>query len=377
MSNRLSHLGALAAFIVAAFLTPFSRVAGSKGKNFYLSDFCIMKCKMALLLSAFAFAPSVLAADIPVVTLSAENIQTRAEWRVVGDGANRFRMDGNVLILQSHILEQSGISGAGKPNGARITANVEVLDKFSTLNPLYADLTTRVKITTVIMGCHAHRSRRIAKSYFRRDSQPPQQMVVYSGSMKTGDIIRRTVGPNGNFSYILNTVTTHGTHSLRNRTLTYITTSPSLFGALGGWDQGFSQVIYNEFPVNDAANCFDKDFESVQEQNQNYLIQQEKNQYLADNAPPLNTGVYAGDKNINARVISVASAVVDIDDNEQIFYLDDAKLASILIEQYPIKIINDGGKAFIIDRSSPVSDTRYEYVTDLTAASDGVTDTTS
>ena len=181
MSNRLSCLGALAAFIVAALLSPFSRVAGSKGKNFYLYDFCIMKCKMALLLSAFAFAPSVLS-DVPVVTLSAENIQVRAEWRVVPQDNPDFRMDGNTLVFQSNI------SGAGKPNGATIIATVEVLDKFSTLNPLYEDLTTRVKITTVVMGCHGHERRWLAKAGLPSRSG---LIAVQSGSIKVGDVIAR------------------------------------------------------------------------------------------------------------------------------------------------------------------------------------------
>ena len=380
MSNRLSCLGALAAFFVAAFLTPFSRVAGSKGKNFYLYDFCIMKCKMALLLSAFAFAPSVLA-EVPLATLSVDNIQVRAEWRVVPQDNPDFRMDGNTLVFQSNI------TGAGKPNGATIIATVEVLDKFSTLNPLYEDLTTRVKVTTVVMGCHAHREEEFIKAFHRKSAQPPQQMVINGVNIKDGDIIRRESGAPGYRSYILHTVTTHGAY--RNGSRKYLTTSPSLFNSLLGWDQGHSTTPWAPYPVNDAANCFDKDIKALQEQNEIYLIQQAKDQYLAANAPPLNTGVYAGDENVNARVITVGKAFVL--PGEQFFWLYDVTLVNILKELYPITVINNdikndvnndnnGGKAFTIvgdPRFYPkgsrgdVNADIYEYVVNLPAGSSG------
>ena len=389
MSNRLSCLGALAAFIVAALLSPFSRVAGSKGKNFYLYDFCIMKCKMALLLSAFAFAPSVLA-EVPVVTLSVDNIQVRAEWRVVPQDNPDFRMDGNTLVFQSNI------TGAGKPNGATIIATVEVLDKFSTLNPLYEDLTTRVKITTVVMGCHVHRNEEFLKAFHRQGQQPPQQMVINGVNIKDGDIIRRESGAPGYRSYILHTVTTHGGY--RNGSRKYLTTSPSLFNSLLGWDQGHSTTPWAPYPVNDAANCFDRDIELLEAQNLVDLarIEEEnaakeeaaaKQAYFNLHAPKLNTGVfaggvYAGDGNVEARVISVGAAFVL--PGEQFFWLFDVTLVNILKELYPITVINNdvnnGGKAFTIvgdPRFYPkgsrgdVNADLYEYVVNLPAGSSG------
>ena len=366
MSNRLSCLGALAAFIVAAFLSPFSRVAGSKGKNFYLYDFCIMKCKMALLLSAFAFAPSVLS-DVPVVTLSVENIQVRAEWRVVPHDNPDFRMDGNTLVFQSNI------DGAGKLNGATIIATVEVLDKFSTLNPLYADLTTRVKITTVIMGCHGHETRWLAKAGLPNRSG---LIAVRSGSIKVGDVIaRRTEWAGIKYINLYTVSIVH--HEYYYRGKNYISTSLNIHNHLGKYDQGnYDQIYigYQPFDVNGGGNCFDKDIESVQEHNQNFQEQQEKIQYLNANAPPLNTGVfaggvYAGDPNVEARVISVGTAFVL--DSKQFFYLYNVTLANILRELYPIKIINDDGKAFSIDHSYQTGN-YYEYYANLTVGSASV-----
>ena len=377
MSNRLSCLGALATFIVAALLSPFSRVAGSKGKNFYLYDFCIMKCKMALLLSAFAFAPSVLS-DVPVATLSVDNIQVRAEWRVVPQDNPDFRMEGNTLVFQSNI------SGAGKPNGATIIATVEVLDKFSTLNPLYEDLTTRVKITTVVMGCHGHERRWLAKAGLPSRSG---LIAVQSGSIKVGDVIaRKTEWARIKYINLYTVSVING----RYRSKTYISTLPNIHNHLGKYDQGnYDQIYigYQPFDVNGGGNCFDKDIESVQEHNQNFQEQQEKIQYLNANAPKLNTGVfaggvYAGDGNVEARVITVGNAFVL--PGEQFFWLFDVTLVNILKELYPITVINNdvnnGGKAFTIvgdPRFYPkgsrgdVNADLYEYVVNLPAGSSG------
>ena len=375
MSNRLSCLGALAAFIVAAFLSPFSRVADSKGKNFYLSDFCIMKCKMALLLSAFAFAPSVLS-DVPVVTLSVDNIQVRAEWRVVPQDNPDFRMEGNTLVFQSNI------SGAGKPNGATIIATVEVLDKFSTLNPLYEDLTTRVKITTVVMGCHGHERVQFAKSYHNSGLIA----VRYGFPIKKDDVILREHGSPPNKRYFLYTVSIvhHDKfHDASNNAFdkAFISTMPNLYGVLG-WDSVLGNNDYRTYDVNGGVNCFDKKIESIDEANRIFLEQQEKIQYLAANAPPLNTGVYAGDQNVNARVISVGAAFVL--PGEQFFWLFDVTLVNILKELYPITVINNdvnnGGKAFTIvgdPRFYPkgsrgdVNADLYEYVVNIPAGSSG------
>ena len=91
------------------------------------------------MLSAFAFTPSVLANDIPLATLSVENIQVRAEWNMVGDSANHFSVEGGTLMLTADIEA-----------GDTFIAIVEVRDKFSTLNPNYEDLATTVMITAVI-----------------------------------------------------------------------------------------------------------------------------------------------------------------------------------------------------------------------------------
>ena len=383
MSNRLSCLGALAAFIVAAFLSPFSRVAGSKGKNFYLYDFCIMKCKMALLLSAFAFAPSVLA-EVPLATLSVDNIQVRAEWRVVPQDNPDFRMEGNTLVFQSNI------SGAGKPNGATIIATVEVLDKFSTLNPLYEDLTTRVKITTVVMGCHGYRWRNFAVS----DRLKNGWISARYGFIKKDDVIYRTEGGAGYQQAVLHTVIQVHERVVyrRDGSWHYVKTLPVIPGLK--WDGGFydqSDTGFRGLRVNDAANCFDKDIKALQEANEIYLEQQAKDQYLAANAPPLNTGVYAGDPNVNARVITVGKAFVL--PGEQFFWLYDVTLVNILSELYPITVINNdikndvnndnnGGKAFTIvgdPRFYPkgsrddVNADIYEYVVNLPAGSSGYT----
>ena len=308
--------------------------------------------------------PSVLANDFPVVTLQADNIQVRAEWKVVGDDADHFRVEGGTLMLRPNI------SAAGKPEGVTITAIVEVLDKFSTLNPSYEDLTVRVMITAVIMGCHADWTRRFAISWDRKDRQPPNQLVMEGGSIKVEDVIVRRYAEGG-YNYIsLYTVTaTHGTYYRPSRkiTYTYFTTSPSFHGYLR-FDQGVSNPGYNSWPVNGGGNCFDEEIETLQEQNQIYQEQQqilqEKTEYLNAHAP-LISGFYAG----KGRAVTVGTAFVY--DGKQHFYLYNVTLANILNEIYTPKVIVDDGKAFSIDNKYQIGN-RYEYVANLTVGSGSV-----
>ena len=52
----------------------------------------------------FCFRADVtLANDIPLATLSVENIQVRAEWKMVGDSANHFSVEGGILMLTADI----------------------------------------------------------------------------------------------------------------------------------------------------------------------------------------------------------------------------------------------------------------------------------
>ena len=162
--------------------------------DFIFLIFAAFLGKIALLLSVFAFAPSVLANDIPLATLSVENIQVRAEWNVVGDDADHFSVEGGILMLLPNV------SGAGYPEGNTITAIVEVRDKFSTLNPSYEDLTVRVMITAVIMGCHATWTRNFTKYQIDfGDVSIPYwiQVEKESGSIKVGDVIARRENENG------------------------------------------------------------------------------------------------------------------------------------------------------------------------------------
>ena len=109
--------------------------------DFIFLIFAAFLGKKALLLSVFAFAPSVLANDIPLATLSVDNIQVRAEWNMVGDSANHFSVEGGTLMLTADIEA-----------GDTFIATVEVRDKFSTLNPNYEDLKVTVMITAVIIS---------------------------------------------------------------------------------------------------------------------------------------------------------------------------------------------------------------------------------
>ena len=295
--------------------------------------------------------PSVFAAEVPVVTLSVDNIQVRAEWNVVGSDSQYFRMEGNVLMLRDNI------SGAGKPNGATIIADVEVRDKFSTLNQNYQDLITRVKITTVIMGCHAHWTRRFAKSFRQRSASPANQIVMENGPVQSGNIIARTDNDGG---FSLHTVTTTATPSVRTidgikYTYYYMTTSPSLFDDLK-WDEGASSFEegWTDLDVNESVDCFAEEIETFQKQ------------YLNANAP-LVSGVYAG-SGIPARLVTVDTAFALTASQSQHFYLYDVKLGGLLPRP---NFIIDNGKAFRIDNSYPIDNSRYEYVANLTVASDG------
>ena len=306
------------------------------------------KCKIALLLSAFACTPSVLANDFPVVTLQAKNIQVHADWKVVGDDADHFSVEGGILMLTSNITWD------GYPDSSNtITAIVEVRDKFSTLNPSYEDLTVRATITAVIMGCYPHWTRKLANSINRLNGLPQNQIAVLSGSIKKGDVIAREYTENGYNHIVLHTVSaTHGDGVYLNNHEIYITTSGNLYQRLviGG-----AISDYVPFSVNGAGSCFDEEVQTF-----------EYNKYLNANAP-LITGLYSG---VQARTVIVSESRVD--DNKQYFYLNDVTLANALNDVFPPKVIIDNGKAFSIDASG-VEDggSRYEYISNITGG--GVT----
>ena len=307
--------------------------------------------------------PSVFAADIPLATLSVDNIQVRAEWNVVGGHAQYFRMEGNVLMLRNNI------DAAGRPDGVTIIADVEVRDKFSTLNQNYQDLITRVKITTVIMGCHVH-SRRFAKSFRQERKNPPNQITMEQGPLiESGYVIARR--NNNGYIVSLHTVTITDT-SFRVRDgikyyQYYMTTSPSLFGYLK-WDTGKAafESGWTDFDVNENEDCFDEEIEAFQQ----HQILQQKTQYLNANAPLISSVTVAayGVIAVEGRAVNVGTAFVL--DGKQHFYLN-LTLANILNELYTPKVIIDDGKVFRIDNKYP-SDNRYEYVSNLTAGSDSV-----
>ena len=313
------------------------------------------------MLSVFAFAPSVLAQDIPLLTLQAKNIQVRAEWEKVGDAGNHFRLDGGTLVLTSTI------SGAGKPEGKAITVIVKVRDKFSTLNPSYKDLAVMVTIRAVIMGCRADKRMEFAKSNAKSGEgiDPPNQIIMREGKIGKGDVIARRYTENGfNHIYLYTVSATHGGVN----TKTYLTaepigltelTEPSLYENLD-WDYGFTPefmpVRWTRLAVNESEDCFAEEVETFK---YNFRIFK-YNQRLTD--VPFVTGDYAG---TGARVISV---VASVSNNRQIFSLDDVELANALNELYTIKVINDDGKAFSIDGKRQ-NGNRYEYFSNLTDGS--------
>ena len=318
--------------------------------DFIFLIFAAFLGKKALLLSVFAFAPSVLANDIPLATLSVENIQVRAEWNVVGDSANHFSVEGGTLMLRPNI--------SGGEDGKTITAIVEVNDKFSTLNPSYKDLTVRVMITAVIMGCSADWTKRFAKSRDKEDSQPPNQIVVFPGEIGDGDVIARREFKNGyNHIYLYTVSATHGANGI----YTYITTSPSLSAHLL-WDYGGNSTGYTLLEVNESE-CFDEEVKTFQEQ-------QEKFEYLNANAPLVSAVTVAyGVIAVEGRAVTVASAFLS-DDGNQVFYVN-VSLGNILNELYPPKVIIDDGKAFSISGKYPIGNS-YAYFANLTVGSDSV-----
>ena len=340
-------------FVLAAFL---GKIEGLLAINLPPPppDFST-KCKIALLLSAFACTPSVLANDLPLATLSVDNIQVHADWKVVGDDADHFSVDGGILRLRPNI------SGVG---GKTITAIVEVRDKFSTLNPSYEDLAVSVMITAVIMGCSADWTRNLAKSYDRELSSPSKQIAVEYGSIDDGDVIARIYTDENGYNHI-NLYTVSATymntgfsipHGI-DRTNIYITTDPtSLYDNLK-WDFGISPTGYTTLAVNGSADCFAEEIQTLEDYN-----------YFNANAP-LITGLYSG---IQARTVIVSESRVS--DNKQYFYLNDVTLANILNDVFPPKVIIDNGKAFSIDLDdSGVEDggSRYEYISNITGG--GVT----
>ena len=307
--------------------------------------------------------PSVFAADIPLATLSVDNIQVRAEWNVVGGDAQYFRMEGNVLMLRNNI------DAAGKPDGVTIIADVEVRDKFSTLNQNYQDLITRVKITTVIMGCHPYLTGRFAKSFAKERVSPPNQIIMEAGliEIKSGDVIARRNNDNGYNNVFLHTVTIIDTRGRTRNGIRYVeyfmTTSPDLFEYLN-WDSGKAAIYlgWTELEVNESETCFAEEIETFQEQ--------EKIQYLNANAPLVSSvSVAYGVIAVEGRAVNVASAFPS-DDGNQVFYVN-VTLGNILNELYPPKVIIDDGKAFKIDGKYPIGNS-YAYFANLAVGSDSV-----
>ena len=290
------------------------------------------------MLSAFACTPSVLANDfplateIPLATLSVENIQVRAEWKMVDDNDNRFSVEDGILMLTSDI------SGAGYyPDGKTLTAIVEVRDKFSALNSSYEDLAVRVMITAVIKGCHADGTRNFARD------DTPNRIKMTPRQFDFGAIAHR---------YTLNGFKRINLYTYQfQATFTggaYITTSPTgLYDAL--------TTEYTELAVNEHKDCFAEEA--------NHLI-------LAIHAPFI-TGDLAGE----GRAVTVASASVSAE-GKQVFSLDNLELANALNESYTPQAINDDGKAFRIDGSEQKGDT-YEYYANITSVIDSVQKNTS
>ena len=333
--------------------------------DFIFLIFAAFLGKKALLLSVFAFAPSVLANDIPLATLSVDNIQVRAEWNVVGDDAHYFRVEGGILMLRPNV------SGVGYPDGNTITAIVEVRDKFSTLNPSYEDLTVRVTLTAVIMGCRAEWRRDFTKSRHRKDSHPPNQIAVQSGGIDVGDVIARRYTENEYNHIHLYTVSATLGVQRSNNPKTYITTSPTGLYENLKWDYGGTPTGHTSLGVNEESECFAEEVEIFQEQDQIYQEQQqmqqqilqEKTEYFNVHAP-LISGFYAG----LGRSVTVASAFTF--DGNQVFYVN-VSLGNILNELYPPKVIIDDDKAFSIDGKYPIGNS-YAYFANLAVGSDSV-----
>ena len=318
------------------------------------------------MLSVFAFAPSVLSQDIPLLTLQAKNIQVRAEWEKVGDAGNHFRLDGGTLVLTSTI------SAAGKPEGKAITVIVKVRDKFSTLNPSYKDLAVMVTIRAVIMGCRADKRREFAKSMARESADTPNQIIMRDGKIVKGNAIaQRYTDKNGyNHIYLYTVSATHGGVNTKTfltaepTSLAELTDTTSLYDKLK-WDYDLNPPImpmgWTWLEVNESVDCFAEEVKTFQEQ---------LPQIYLDAHAPFITGVQAG----LGRTVTVASAFVN--NNQQIFSLDDVNLANVLNELYTPKVIIDDGKAFSIDGKRQ-NGNRYEYFANLTVGSVTVQNTIS
>ena len=254
---------------------------------------------------------------------------------MVDDDDNHFSVEDGILMLTSDI------SGAGYPEGKTITAIVEVRDKFSALNSSYEDLTVRVMITAVIMGCHADGTRNFARD------DTPNRIKMTPRQFDFGVIAHRYT-LNGFKRINLYTYQFQATFASGGIAGAYITTSPTgLYDAL--------TTEYTELAVNESADCFAEEVATS---------------YLDINAPfrsavTVEYGVVA----VEGRAVTVASASVS--EGKQIFSLDNLELANVLNESYTPKAIIDDGKAFRIDGSSQNGDT-YEYYSNLTDAIDSV-----
>ena len=253
---------------------------------------------------------------------------------MVDDDDNHFSVEDGILMLTSNV------SGAGYPEGKTITAIVEVRDKFSALNSSYEDLTVRVMITAVIMGCHADGTRNFARD------DTPNRIKMTPRQFDFGVIAHR---------YTLNGFKRINLYTYQfQATFTggaYITTSPTgLYDAL--------TTEYIPLAVNESADCFAEEVATS---------------YLDANAPLRSVAVTVeyGVPTVEGRAVTVASALVSNNQHQQIFSLDNLELANVLNESYTPQIIIDDGKAFIIDDSSQNGDT-YEYYSNLTSVIDSV-----
>ena len=309
--------------------------------DFIFLIFAAFLGKKALLLSVFAFAPSVLANDIPLATLSVDNIQVRAEWNMVGDSANHFSVEGGTLMLTADVEE-----------GDTFIATVEVRDKFSTLNPNYEDLAVTVMITAVIR-CGAEWTRNFAIG-------DENSVVLGSDPIKVGDVIARRYTANG-YNYIYLHEVTQIISTLQVGT--YISTSPVLYEHLDEFVSSTITVNGKPLMVNENANCFAEEVKTFQEQ----LPQIQKTEYLNANAPLVSAvSVAYGVIAVEGRAVTVGSAFPF--DGNQVFYVN-VSLGNILNELYSPKVIIDDGKAFRIDGKYPIGNS-YAYFDALAVGSD-------
>ena len=263
---------------------------------------------------------------------------------MVDDDDNHFSVEDGILMLTSNI------SGAGKPEGVTLTAIVEVRDQFSTLNSSYEDLTVRVMITAVIMGCYAHWTRnfgRLGSAYIG---------VERPGSIGVGDVIaRRDTDENGYNHIFLHEVSAIiGDDELN----IYFSTLPNLNEHLKKTVPPGDNTGYEELDVNESADCFAEEVAIS---------------YLDIHAPLRSVAVTVeyGVPTVEGRAVTVASALLSNNQHQQIFSLDNLELANALNESYTPEVIIDDGKVFIIDDSEEKGD-RYEYYANLTSIIDSV-----